>query len=149
MKRKGMPLQGKFVCRNPSKYKGDTSRIFYRSSLELTLDNYFDLHPDVIEWSSEEIAIPYRDKSRSGSIHHYFPDFTYKKKLKDGTIKSIMVEVKPSSQVQVPKPKRNKRRYLSEVMEYTKNQSKWESAREYCKKHGMSFIILTEKEING
>lgn len=148
MRRKGMPLQGKFICRNPSKYRGDTSKIFYRSSLELTLDNYFDLHPDVIEWSSEEIAIPYRDESRSGSIHHYFPDFTYKRKSKEG-IKSYMVEVKPSSQVAMPKPKRNKRRYMMEAMEYTKNQSKWAAAREYCKKRGMSFIILTEKEING
>lgn len=137
------PAKGRFIPRNPSKYKGDPTKIIYRSSLELKLDNYFDLHPDIIEWSSEEVIVPYRDKSRNNSIHRYFPDYTFKTKTK-----SYMVEVKPSSQTVMPKAKRNKQRYLQECLLYTHNTSKWDAAKLYCQQHNMQFIILTEKDIN-
>jgi hypothetical protein len=144
-----MAWRGKFVPSNPSKYVGDVNGITYRSSLELTLMKVFDTHPDILAWASEEVVIPYRCPT-DGKIHRYFPDFLIKKRAKDGTIKNVLIEVKPSQQTKEPKkPKRKTRRYLNEVLTWGKNQAKWKAAEEYCLDRGFEFQILTEKEIRG
>jgi hypothetical protein len=71
-------------------------------------------------------------------------------KAKDGTI--TVIEVKPAVQTREPKkPSRVTRRYVTEVMEYGKNQAKWKAAREFCADRGWNFQIMTEKQlgING
>jgi hypothetical protein len=97
-----MAYKGTFRPRNPQKYKGDHTNIIYRSSWELKLMMWLDTHPDVLEWSSEEIIIPYRSPI-DGKVHRYFPDFYVRKKNKDGKIETILVEVKPYAQTQEPK----------------------------------------------
>lgn len=70
-------IQGLYKPRHPEKYKGDVSNIVYRSSWELQFMNFCDSSPAVIEWSSEEIAIPYV-KPTDNKVHHYFLDFWMK-----------------------------------------------------------------------
>ena len=107
-----------------------------------------DLNENILEWSSEEIALPYKSPL-DDRIHKYYPDFYVKERLSDGTIKKYIIEIKPKKQTLEPKvPKRKTKGYLYEVMEYAKNQSKWNSAREYCKDHGYEFKILTEDDLN-
>src|SRR5581483_9137771 len=91
-------LQGRFSPKNPEKYKGDASQIFYRSSWELKLMLRCDTDPNIVEWSSEEIVIPYVSPL-DGKVHRYFPDF--KIKTKQG--KTMVIEIKPLTQTKPPK----------------------------------------------
>lgn len=142
-----MAYKGKFRPINPKKYKGDPSNVIYRSRWELVLMKKLDEHPDVLEWSSEEIIIPYRSPI-DGKIHRYFPDFYVKRKNREGVIESIIIEVKPYAQTLEPKVQSNiTKRYIQEVHTYGINKSKWTQAQEYCKDRGWKFMIFTEHEL--
>jgi len=142
-----MAYKGKFRPINPKKYKGDPSNVIYRSRWELVLMKKLDEHPDVLEWSSEEIVIPYRSPI-DGKLHRYFPDFYVKRKNREGVIESIIIEVKPYAQTLEPKVQSNiTKRYIQEVHTYGINKSKWTQAQEYCKDRGWKFMIITEHEL--
>ena len=139
--------QGFFRPKFPEKYKGDPTQIVYRSSWELSVMIKLDGNPEVIQWSSEELVIPYRCKT-DGKIHRYFTDFWVKMKFADQSTKEYIIEVKPKAQTLPPKkPAKINKRYLNEVMTYAKNDSKWEAAKDFCKRRGMEFQILTEVEL--
>ena len=55
-----MAYKGKYKPRHPSKYKGDPTNIIYRSLWERKFMLYCDQTTNVLEWGSEEIALPYR-----------------------------------------------------------------------------------------
>ena len=142
-----MSYKGKFKPSFPEKYDGDPTNIVYRSLWELKFLRYCDLNENILEYSSEEIVIPYMDRS-THRVRRYFPDAYIKVKQPDGNIKKYLIEIKPSKQtIPPPKPKRQTRRYIAEAMEFVKNQSKWEAAREYCKDRMMEFKILTEHDL--
>jgi len=142
-----MSYQGPFKPRNPEKYQGNPHNITYRSLWELKLMRYLDDHDDVISWGSEEIAIPYRSPV-DGRIHRYFPDFVVKKKNRDGTTSTIMIEVKPRAQTMEPKvQKRATKKYINEVMTWGVNQAKWKAAENYCQDRMWKFQLMTEKEL--
>jgi hypothetical protein len=142
-----MSYKGKYKPSFPDKYHGDVTSIIYRSLWERKFMVYCDTNEKIIEWSSEEKCVPYRSPL-DGKIHRYFPDFLIKVKESDGSIKKYMIEIKPSKQtVPPPKPKRQTQKYISEVYEYAKNQSKWESAREWCADNGYEFKVITEHEL--
>jgi hypothetical protein len=143
-----MAYKGYFKPINPQKYKGNPSNIIYRSGWELKLMAYLDKHPDVIQWSSEEIIIPYRSPI-DGRIHRYFPDFYVKKKNIDGSIETTLIEVKPAAQTKPPvKKTKITRQYINEVTTWGVNEAKWKAAKEYCDDRKWSFLIFTEKELN-
>lgn len=143
-----MAYKGVFRARNPHKYKGDPTNIIYRSRWELMVMQKLDSHPDVMEWSSEEIILRYRSPV-DGKVHRYFPDFWVKKRDKDGNTTCDLIEVKPLKQTQPPTVMEGKptRRYLNEVMTWGVNSAKWKAAREYCKDKGWNFVIITEREL--
>jgi hypothetical protein len=142
-----MSYKGFFKPKNPHKYKGDPTNIIYRSSWELKLMVYLDGHPDVLEWSSEEFFIPYRSPV-DNKIHRYFPDFKVKKRLVDGTIETVVIEVKPKSQSIPPTIKtKTTRKYIREVMIYGINEAKWKAAKEYCSDRKWKFMVMTEQEL--
>lgn len=138
--------QGKFSPINPHKYKGNPTKIFYRSGYELKFMKWLDKHSSILEWSSEEIVIGYISP-KDGRPHRYFPDFLIKKKDINGNIQTVLVEVKPASQTKPPRKSKNQKKYLNEVMTYGINEAKWEAAKMYCKKRNWDFQILTEKEL--
>ena len=108
---------------------------------------YCDKNTKILEWGSEEIALPYISPHDS-RIHRYFPDFYIKVRESTGIIKQMIIEVKPKRQCMEPKkPKRKTRGYIYEVREYVKNQAKWKAAEEYCIDRGFEFKILTEDEL--
>lgn len=144
-----MAYKGRFRPMNPSKYKGDPTNIIYRSRWELMLMSKFDLAENVLQWSSEEIIIPYKCPT-DGRIHRYFPDFWVKQKNKEGLIEEILIEVKPYKETIPPTVQANKKptkRYLTEVMTWGKNSAKWAAAEAYCMKRGWRFEKVTEKEL--
>jgi hypothetical protein len=140
--------QGFFKPSNPIKYKGDPTKIEYRSGWELKLMSRLDRDPNVIWWQSEETIIPYRSPI-DNRIHRYFVDFTVKSKDINGGTKTRLIEVKPASQCRPPPLMEGKKtkRYINEVMRWGVNSAKWKAAREYCKDRGYEFIIMTEKEL--
>ena len=109
---------------------------------------YCDLNERVLEWGSEEIALPYRSPV-DNKVHRYFPDFYIKVKESTGHIKKYLIEIKPKKQTAPPtKPKRQTKGYIYEVYEYAKNQAKWEAAKEWCADRGYEFKVLTETELD-
>ena len=137
--------RGFYNPKNPAKYEGRLDKIIYRSKLELRIMKYLDDHPDVLKWSSEELAIPYI-KPTDGKIHRYFVDFKATLKHKDGVIRTTLVEAKWSTAtVPPPVPKKKTKRYMREVYYWMINQAKWAAAQNLCKKKDWDWIILTEK----
>ena len=109
---------------------------------------YCDLNENILEWGSEEIAIPYRSPI-DNKVHRYFPDFYVKLKETTGKIKKYIIEVKPKKQLKPPvKPKRQTKGYIREAFEYARNQAKWKAAREYCADRMWEFKVITEKELD-
>ena len=142
-----MSYKGKYYPSYPRKYKGDPTNIIYRSLWERKFMVYCDKNQNILEWASEEIAIPYRSPI-DNRVHRYFPDFYMKVKEFNGKIKRYMIEVKPAKQTKPPaKPKRQTKGYIREAYEYAKNQAKWKMAREFCADRQWEFKVVTEKEL--
>jgi hypothetical protein len=139
--------QGFFRPKNPSKYRGDANNIVYRSGWEKRVMDSLDDNINVISWSSEEIIIPYVSPV-DNKVHRYFPDFYVEARAPDGSVKVMLLEVKPIAQTQAPKkPQRQTKRFLNEVMTYGVNQAKWDAASKYCQHKGWEFKLITEKEL--
>jgi len=129
-----------FVPKNPQKLIGK-QKIMYRSSWELTVMNLLDQHPNVINWASESISIPYQNPL-TGKWTQYIPDFMILYQDKSGKRRAEVVEVKPAKEAmaEVAKSKRDKAALLV-------NTAKWAAAMAFCKKHGMAFRVLTENDL--
>tara|TARA_B100001123_G_C15224745_1_gene992716 strand:- start:852 stop:1277 length:426 start_codon:yes stop_codon:yes gene_type:complete len=134
-----MAYKGKFRPQNPKKYKGDYTKIIYRSGWELKFMNYLDRQPDVISWSSEEVIIPYKSPI-DNRFHRYYPDFWVK------TLKGeSLIEIKPKRQTQPPKENpKHRRRYLKEVKTWGINSAKFAAAEQFCKSKGWEWRIITD-----
>ena len=87
-----MAHSGRFRPKNPSKYKGDPTKIIYRSMWEFKFFRYVDIHPDVIWWQSEEVVVPYMSPI-DGRRHRYYPDVIVNKKIGDGKSATVSVTV--------------------------------------------------------
>ena len=143
-----MANRGKYYPSFPRKYKGDPTNIIYRSLWERKFMVYCDKNTKILEWGSEEIALPYISPHDS-RVHRYFPDFYIKVQENTGKIKRYLIEVKPLKQTTKPKkPKRQTKGYIREAFEYARNQAKWKAAREYCADRMWEFKVITEKELD-
>ena len=143
-----MAYRGKYYPSFPRKYKGDPTNIIYRSLWERKFMVYCDKNTKILEWGSEEIALPYISPHDS-RVHRYFPDFYIKVQENTCKIKTYLIEVKPLKQTVKPKkPKRQTKGYIREAFEYARNQAKWKAAREYCAVRMWEFKVITEKELD-
>lgn len=133
--------QGLYKPKNPKKYKGNVETIRFLSSWELYAHQFFDNHPNVLEWSSERIKIPYLNPVDK-KVHHYLPDYVVKFRDKYGHIRRTIIEVKPSNQTHL-----RKRATLQEKLTYAVNIAKWQACQRFCNKRGLEFQILTEKQL--
>lgn len=139
--------QGFFKPKNPHKYRGDPTNIIYRSGWEKDVMRWCDETSNVIAWGSEEIIIPYISPL-DNRMHRYYVDFYVEAIGKDGTVKVMLLEVKPLAQTKEPKrPKRNTKRFLTEVATYGINKAKWDAAQKYCQNKGWEFRLITEKDL--
>jgi hypothetical protein len=108
---------------------------------------YCDRNENILEWGSEEIAIPYKSPI-DNKWHRYFPDFYIKYQDSKGKIKRSIIEIKPFKQTQQPPLQEKKTKsYVYEVTQYVTNQAKWAAAEEFCKDRLWEFKIFTEKEL--
>lgn len=149
-----MAYKGRFKPKNPDKYRGDPTRIIYRSSWELRFFRFADLHPDIVWWQSEELTIPYVSP-KDNKVHRYYPDVIFEKKVAEDKYETWMVEIKPDSQTRPPDPSRRNntptgrvsRRFVNEAVTHGVNSAKWEAARKYCDARGWKFQVMTEKHL--
>lgn len=142
-----MAYKGKYKPLRPYKYKGNPTKVTYRSLWERKFMQYCDDNMNVLEWASEEMFVWYKSPV-DNRAHRYFPDFYIKVRESTGVIKKYIIEVKPKRQTKPPaKPKRQTRGYLREAFEYAKNKAKWKAANEWCIDRGYEFKVLTEKEL--
>ena len=141
--------QGKFKIKNPNKYLGDYTNIYYRSSWELSVMLWCDNTPQISQWSSEEVVIPYLCPT-DNSWHRYFVDFY----IKFSTNESYFIELKPEKYTLPPEKPKTKngmsnKKYINEVFNYAKNQAKWVAAEQYAIKNNSKFQVWTEKTLKG
>lgn len=139
--------KGLYKVQNLDKYLGDPNKCIYRSSWEKTLLIKLDHSSNILKFGIEPFSIKYINKY-DNDLHNYWPDFIVIMKGKDGTPKTLIIEVKPHKETLPPK-KRGKRKdvYLKECKTYITNMSKWDAAEKFCKDKGWHFLKLTEKEL--
>jgi len=138
--------QGVYKPINRNKYKGSKDPV-YRSGWELKFFKFCDGNPNVLEWTSEGIIIPYVSPV-DNKVHRYFVDnMVY---IKEGEVKKrYLIEIKPSKQTVPPTESKRKKKstMIYEQVTYAQNRAKWAAAMDYAKKHNMEFKIITEKEL--
>lgn len=104
--------------------------------------NVLDNNPDVLEWASEPIAIPYV-KPMDNKVHRYFPDFWVRTRKE-----TAIIEIKPEHECHPPKrPKKVTRRFVTEHVTYTTNQAKWDAAKAFCERQGWKFRVANEYDL--
>ena len=132
--------QGKFLPKYPAKLIGNASPT-YRSSWELSVMNFLDTHPNVMQWGSECISIPYVNPF-TGRQTIYVPDFLIKYQDKTGLQRVEMIEVKPRKEtfMEAAKSKRDKAFVAL-------NTAKWMAALKFCNANGIKFRVLNEDQI--
>ena len=142
-----MAYKGKYKPTYPRKYKGDPTKIIFRSLWERKFMVYCDNNANILEWGSEEVYMWYRSPV-DNKPHRYFPDFYIKVRESTGKIKRMIIEIKPQKQCVEPKvQKRKTKSYVYQVCEYARNQAKWEAAKEFCEDRQWEFKVLTENEL--
>lgn len=142
-----MAYRTKYLPKNLKKYKGNPDNITCRSLWERKFCKYLDDNVNIVGWAFEPVKIPYLSPA-DRAMHFYIPDFLIEKKNNDGSVETIMVEIKPEKQTKMPdKGKKSKKTYITETMTYAINIEKWKSADIFCKENGIKFKILTEKDL--
>ncbi len=136
---------------HPERYCGLKKQITTRSSYETRfIFGFLETNSNIIEWSSEDIIIPYYSEW-DHKMHRYFPDFYFK--MKDG--REFIVEIKPFAFLKKPKvPKRKTKSYFEMCEQYVKNKSKFSAAMKFCeelRKRGrkIEFKIVTDRQLYG
>lgn len=145
-KKKGKNVR-KFSPSFLRKYKGKLP-IITRSSWEYMFCQWLDHNPNVLEWSSESVVIPYVDPIYNKQ-RRYYPDFLVKIINKNRKIVKWLVEIKPYHETNPPVYSINKSRktLFEQESTYARNSAKWEAAKKYCDKMGWKWKILTEKQL--
>lgn len=141
MARLGKFAKGKYELKNPDKYIG-TKTPTYRSSWEWHFMKLCDEHPSIAKWASESIKIPYRNPL-DGKYTVYVPDFFIVYNNKYGKTRAEIIEIKPENHTL----KESVGKSVYNQANYIKNKAKWEAAAAYAKQNGITFRVLTEKDL--
>jgi hypothetical protein len=133
--------KGRFTCTQPEKYVGSKVPT-YRSSWEWSFMNMCDTHPNITNWASESVKIPYKDPL-TGRQTVYVPDFLIQYEDKHGKKRTELIEIKPANQM--IKERVGKNAYNQ--AQFVKNQAKWTAANAWCRQNGIIFRVINEGDI--
>lgn len=114
----------------------------YRSSWEFAFCRFCDEHPNVTQWSSESIKIPYRNPL-TGKKTIYVPDFLVAFTDAKGKSRVELIEVKPENQTKRERLGRSRANQAHWIV----NQAKWEAAAAWSKQKGIFFRVINEGDI--
>ena len=137
--------------------------VYFRSSWEKKIMTWLDYNVNIIKWGAECMRIPYQmthfDNGDSKVKEHcYYPDFYYEMMV-NGSLKQVVVEVKPMKEYKMVQDLTEGRMNVPENgmkklknFEYDlkmayKNKTKWETMITWCNKKGYEFIIITEDHL--
>jgi hypothetical protein len=134
--------QGIYEIKNPQKYVG-LGKPRYRSGWELTFMMFCDNNPNVLQWASESVRIPYRNPL-TGKQTIYVPDFMVVYQDKTGKQVAEMVEIKPAKETLLENNKRPSQRTRAVI---AVNHAKWQAAHHFCKRMGITFRVITENDL--
>ena len=138
-----MSYRGRYTIKRPEKYAGDANKVVYRSLWERQAFKWCENNPKVKMWNSEEVVVPYKctvDKK----LHRYFVDLLIQMEDK----KTYLIEIKPKNQTTPPKKRSRKtKKYINEMITYSKNQDKWEAATQFAEHKGWKFQVWTEETL--
>ena len=132
--------QGFYTITNPAKYVG-RGQPRYRSGWEMAFMRFCDTNENVLQWASESINIPYRHPL-TGKQTIYVPDFLVVYRTKNNTVKAEVVEIKPSGQSMITEKQNGRDRAVVAV-----NYAKWDAATKWCQRQGLTFRVITEKDM--
>lgn len=133
-------VQGYYKPIHPEKYKG-SGNPFFRSSWEFKVMQMFDINPNITNWASESLKIPYQNPF-TGKYTVYVPDFVVTYVDAKGNQRAEIIEVKPAKETFLEQAKSQKAKAAVAL-----NTFKWAAAHAFAKNHGMSFRIMTESNI--
>ena len=132
--------QGPYTVTNPAKYVGrGTPR--YRSGWEHAFMRFCDTNENILQWASESIQIPYRHPL-TGKQTIYVPDFLVVYRTKNSTVKAEVIEIKPEGQSMITEKQSGKERAIVAI-----NYAKWGAANLWCQRQGLTFRVITEKDM--
>ena len=132
--------QGKYTIQNLEKYVGKGTPT-YRSSWEFCFMRFLDTNPNVLQWASESIHIPYRNPL-TGKNTIYVPDFFMYYQDAKGNKHGELIEVKPSKEMAMENARSARDKAMVAI-----NMAKWEAARAFCKGMGITFRVISESDI--
>lgn len=132
--------QGRFVIKNIKKYMGKRDPI-YRSSWEFSFMMFCDNNPNILQWASEPLRIPYKNPL-NGKNTFYVPDFLIVYVDKTGKQYTEIIEIKPSKEAIMEKAKS-----VMDRANLAINTMKWSAAMTFCRQLGIRFRVITESEI--
>ena len=98
--------------------------------------------PNVYQWASESIKIPYRNPF-TGKYTVYVPDFFIVYMDKNGRKHAEMIEVKPSDQMTMERAGKSQAKKKQVVL----NMAKWEAATAYAKQRKIRFRVVSEDDL--
>lgn len=144
----GRVHQGYFVPRHPEKYKGDPTKVIYRSSWEFKFLEYCDNSEAVIEYCAEPVCVPYWNPILKKQCD-YWIDCYMATRGPDGNLNKWLIEVKPQKYLSAPEPpnrltEKQTLNYVRHAKMYIINKAKFEAAKLYARAHNMQFGIITE-----
>jgi hypothetical protein len=133
-------VQGYYTVLNPNKYVGKGKPMF-RSSWEFKVMQMFDTNPNITNWASESLKIPYQNPF-TGKYTVYVPDFVVTYVDAKGNRKAEIIEVKPAKETFLEQAKSQRAKAAVALNTY-----KWAAAHAFAKQHGMTFRVLTEQNL--
>lgn len=137
----GKYANGFYQLINPEKYVGKKAP-HYRSSWENTFMRFCDVNPSVLQWASEAIHVNYRNPFTNKNTI-YVPDFFMVYVDAKGKQHAEIVEIKPSHETSLQEAGNNKRAQAAAIL----NACKWQACQAYCKANGLTFRIVTERDM--
>jgi hypothetical protein len=133
-------VQGQYKPIYPEKYVG-AYPIIFRSSWEFKVMQLFDTNPNISNWASESLKIPYQNPF-TGKYTVYVPDFVVTYVDAKGNQKAEIIEVKPAKETFLEQAKSQRAKAAVAL-----NTFKWAAAQAFAKHHGMTFRVMNEANI--
>jgi hypothetical protein len=155
----------KYRLVHPDKYLNPgTVDVEYKSDWERKVFIFCDLNPFVIKWGYEPFAISYYSPvQQKQSI--YKPDVYVECQYDDGKRERWLIEIKPvtysvvhkapkapgdgATAKQIANYQKRELAYRRKSMDVATNFAKWEAAEQWCKNHGVNWLVLNESNTLG
>jgi hypothetical protein len=132
--------KGIFLPKNPSKVIGKGA-IKYRSSWEQVFMNFCDNNPNVVNWGSEVLRIPYRNPiTKKNTI--YIPDFIVSYIDRNGRQHTEVIEIKPLKEAVMERARSPRDKIMLAI-----NMAKWQAAQAFCANNNLVFRLVTEQQL--